>query len=268
MVHDRMLKWSRALALSLFVPLLLHTAVARAGIVNVQSALVTEASPGLSGSVTASLQWRTGNSKLLLMGISPVARFRAGNHLVVAILRGDYGRSGDADIVKKAFEHLRYRYSFHPRMLGEMFQQAEYDKFRLLELRTLVGAGPKFDLVSDKRLLISFGIAYMMEYEKPSSDALETESEIFHRASSYLTGRFELDEKVQIVETVYAQPCLTDFNDYKLLNDSQLVVHLNKTVSLTTSLSLAYDAKPLHLADGTQLEKLDTTTKTSITVSF
>ena len=251
-----------ALSTTIFAPR------AEAGIVNVQSALATESKPGLSGSATATVDWRTGNSKLLLLGLSPVARFRAGDHLLIAILRGDYGKSGSTNITSKAFEHLRYRYDFHPRVLGELFQQAEYDKFKLLKSRVLVGAGPKVDLLSDKRLSLSWGVAYMFEYEKPSSGALETDSEIFHRVSSYLMARFELDDRVQIVETVYAQPCITDPADVKLLNESQVVIQLTTRIALKSSLVVGFDAEPLHKNDGTRLERLDTATKTSVTVSF
>ncbi len=241
---------------------------AEAGIVNVQSALATAAKPGLSGSATATIDWRTGNSKLLLLGLSPVARFRAGDHLLIAILRGDYGKSGSTDITRKAFAHLRYRYDFHPRILGELFQQSEYDKFKLLKSRVLVGAGPKIDLLSNKRLSIALGVAYMFEYENPSSGALETDSKVFHRVSSYLMGRFELDDRVQIVETVYAQPCITDPADIKLLNESQVVIKLTKRIALKSSLVVGFDAEPLNKSDGTPLERLDTATKTSVTVSF
>ena len=260
-------KSSRA-ALLVLLFATLGSGPAHAQIVNVQSALATEARAGLSGSVTASADWRTGSSDLLLLGLAPIARFRADDHLIVLILRGEYGRSGELDIVKKAFEHLRYRFRFHPRVLAEVFEQAEYDQFRLLELRALVGAGPKFDLLARKRLSLALGVAYLFEYERPSAAALETDSERFHRASSYLMGRFELDDRVQIVETLYAQPCLTDPGDIKLLNESQLVVHLGRAMSLTTSVALAFDSAPLHQADGTALDRLDTTTKTSITVSF
>ena len=169
-----MLKSSRAFTIIAIIALASVAAEeAEAGIVNVQSALATEAKEGASGSITASADWRTGNSRLLLLGISPVARYRAGKHLFITILRGDYGKSGDNEIVKKAFEHVRYRYDFHPRILGELFQQTTYDKFRLLRMRALVGAGPKFDLVARKQISLSLGIAYMLEYEQPNSQAVE-----------------------------------------------------------------------------------------------
>jgi hypothetical protein len=265
-----MRKSSRALAPLVLALLSLAAAAGdtRAQIVNVQSALATDPRPGPSGSVTASADWRTGNSKLLLLGLAPIGRLRLGDHLVVAILRGEYGQSGEVDIVRKAFEHLRYRYRLRPRVVAEAFQQAEYDRFRLLELRALVGVGPKLDLIARKRLSLSLGVAYLLELERPSAGAQETGQQLSHRGSSYLMAQLSLDDRVQVVETVYAQPKITDPHDIRLLNESQLVVQLGKALSLTTSLALAFDSQPLHFDDGTRLARLDTTTKTSITVSF
>ncbi len=254
------------LTLSLAV---LGTAVdAHAQIVNVQSVLSTEAKEGLSGSASATADWRTGNTRLLLLGLSPVARFRAGDNLVIAILRGDYGKSKDTTIAKKAFAHLRYRRTLHERVLAEVFVQGMYDEVRLLKLRALVGVGPKFDLVKQKGLLISLGIAYMLEHERPNDNALETENTTLHRASSYLTGSFELDDRVQVVETVYVQPRIDDPGDIRVLDESQLVTKLTKRIALTTSLVVGYDSSPLTKEDGTELDTLDTTMKTSITVEF
>jgi len=259
-----------ARTLTLLLPLVVVGAAteARAQIVNVQSALSTEAKEGLSGSASATADWRTGNTRLLLLGVSPVARYRAGDNLVIAILSGNYGKSADTTIAKTAFGHLRYRRKLRDRILGETFIQAMYDEIRLLKLRALFGVGPKFDLVKRKHFLVSLGIAYMLEYEQPNSSALETENTTYHRASSYLTGSFELDDHVQVVETVYVQPRIDDPGDIRVLDESQLVTKVTKRVALTTSLVVAYDSSPLTKEDGTELDTLDTTMKTSITVEF
>jgi len=261
---------SLARILSLAIPaVIVCTATpARAQIVNVQSALSTEAKPGLSGSVTASADWRTGNSDLILLGLSPVARYRAGDNLVIAILRGDYGESGGSTIARKAFGHLRYRRNFHERVLGEVFAQSEYDEIRLLKLRALFGVGPKFDVVKQKRLLLSLGVAYMLEHERPNSSAADEDATTLHRASSYLTGSFQVDDRVQVVQTVYVQPRIDGPGDVRVLSESQLVSKLVNRVALKTSFVVAYDSSPVERADGDELENLDTTLKTSIAVEF
>jgi putative salt-induced outer membrane protein YdiY len=238
---------------------------ARAGIVNVQSILATEADEGLSGAIAGSADWRTGNTELLVLSASPVARYRRGNHLFIGIVRGELGRSKGQRIISKTFEHLRYRHRLSPRLTAEVFTQHEYDRFRRLELRALVGAGPVLHLLRGEEYRLSWGVAYMIEYEELRGDELPDagEDDLAHRASTYLTGTYELDERVQFIETIYVQPRLTDASDIRLLNDSQIVFKITEDIALTTAFSLAWDNAPPQ-----GIEQLDTSLKSSITYTF
>jgi hypothetical protein len=242
------------------------TAPAHAQIVNVQSILATDAEPGLSGSITGTLDWRTGNIDLLLVSLSPVVRYRSGRQLIIGTAKGELGQRGGETIIKRTFEHARYRYAVRPRLTAEVFAQHAFDEFRRLELRALVGAGPLFHLIVRERSRLSAGVAYMFEYEvlddNPANpDAGETD--IAHRLSTYVTGSYQLKDDLQIVQTVYLQPRLNDVSDARILSESQLVVQLTKKLSITTSLSLAYDSEP---PDG--VDDLDTALKASLTFSF
>lgn len=240
-------------------------ATARAGIVNVQSILTNEAEEGLSGSLTGSLDWRTGNVDLLLLSAAPTARYRSGDHLGIAIVKGELGERVGERFIFRSFEHLRYRYSFTELILGEAFVQHTFDEFKRLRLRALFGAGPNVTLIGRDNLRVQFGVAYMLEYEELRDDgAIDAgETDLAHRASTYLTGAYELDDRVQLVNTVYAQPRLDDPSDVRLLDESELVVQLTEKLSLTTSFSMAYDRAP-----PAEIKRLDTALKTAITYSF
>jgi len=255
--------------------LLFVSATADAGIVNVQSILASNAPEGVSGSITGSADWRTGNTNLLLLSAAPTARFRAGDHLVIALVQGDFGRTTVADqsktIMKKTFEHLRYRYTLTSRLLGEAFAQHTFDEFRRIELRVVAGAGPKYDFVQRAGVSAAVGVAYMLEYERVDDAYRDSgDEQLVHRASSYLTGSYSLDDRVQLVETLYAQPRLTDFGDVRLLNDTSVVLKLTSKVSLTTSFNISYDSEPPEPIDpaGVEIETVDTALKTAISIGF
>jgi hypothetical protein len=88
-------------------------------------------------------------------------------------------------------------------------------------------------------------------------------TDVQHRASSYVGLRYDIDDRLQLVETAYVQPRLTDPSDVRLLSESQLVVKVNSTLAFTTSFMIAYDAAP-----PAAIKKRDTTLKSSITVNF
>ena len=260
---------------------------ASADIVNVQSALTTEAEEGLTGSVTGSADWREGNSTRLTLGLAPVARWRGGDHRVIGLIRGELFRANDGEFDRKTFEHLRYRYLFSDRLLAEVFVQHEFNEVRRLDLRALVGFGPKYQLVDADKLQVGVGVAYMLEYErlqgswKIDEDADVGERDVLgHRISSYLTGSYELEEgRLQLVQTLYAQPLLTSPGDVRLLSESLLVVKVTQSVSLSTSFTLALDSRPpfedcdpgMCTGEGgapDEVEPYDTALKTSLTYSF
>lgn len=264
MWYQRTMRFVSLLAISL-VAIAWLARPAAAGIVNVQSILATEADEGFSGAVTATADWRTGNTELLVLSAAPVARLRVGKNLAIGILRGEFGRAAGARIIGSTFAHLRYRRDLHPRLLAEVFAQHELDQFRRLATRALVGVGPRAVLVDAGKLNVAFGLAYMLEFEQLRDD-MEPDagaSDLQHRASSYAMVRYQIDDRLQAVETAYAQPRLNDPNDVRLLSDSQLVVKITPTLALTTSFMIAYDAAPPDA-----IQKLDTALKSSITINF
>lgn len=235
---------------------------ARAQIHNVQSILAVEAEEGLSGTLTASADWRTGNIAYLFLSAAPVARYRAGNHLGIAAVQIDQKTSGDTTIISRFFEHLRYRYKISDRLLGEVFAQNTFDQVRRLEIRALVGAGPKFEILAGKGYGLGLGVAYMLEYEQIKDDTLADAgtTDLAHRASSYLTGYYEIDEQLRLVETLYYQPKLTHPRDGRMLNEAQLVVTVTKRLSFATSFSIAYDSRPPRT-----VQRVDTALTSSVT---
>lgn len=254
-----------ATVLAATAALLVSSRPAAAGIVNVQSILATEAEEGLSGALTGSIDWRTGNTDYLFLSAAPVARYRAGDHLFIGILRADRKTSEGTELVSRLFEHGRYRYSFTDRLLGEVFAQHEFDEIRRLQVRALVGAGPKFDVFKGEGYSASFGVAYMLEYERLRDD-MQVDAgtdDLQHRISSYLLGHYEIDDRLQLVETFYVQPRLTDPNDIRFLNDSTLVVSVTKKLSFNTTFNVSFDNAP-----PATIEKLDTALTSSVTYDF
>jgi putative salt-induced outer membrane protein YdiY len=243
---------------------------AAAGIVNVQSILAAEAPEGWSGSISGSADVRRGNIDLLLLGATPLVRYRTGDHLMIGTGRAELGRTGagdaEATFIKKTFAHLRYRYTIEQWLLGEVFAQHEYDEFRRIELRALVGAGPKLGLVSTDSLRVGLGVAYMLEYERLDEQAGLGDSgadDVQHRASSYLTANYKLDDRVDLVNTFYAQPRLDAASDTRLLDDAAIIVKLTDKVAMTTSFTVSWDNRPPET-----VEKTDTTLKSTVTWTF
>ncbi len=233
-----------------------------AGIYNMQSILATEADEGLSGAISGSADWRKGNVDYLFLSATPLARYRAGDHLVIGMMRGDRKTSAGSTIISNTLEHIRYRYTVSDRLLGEVFAQHTFDDIKRLNLRALLGAGPMITIVDGKSYALDLGVSYMLEYEKLRDDEFDDAgvTDVQHRNSTYLTGHYEAKDRFQIAESVYIQPRLTGASDIRLLSESQLTFKITERLSYTTSFTIAYDSR-----QPDNVKRLDTALRSSIT---
>jgi len=243
---------------------------AHAQIVDVQALIGKDVKEGASGKLAASVDWRTGNTKLVHVGGAVIALYRHHDHLVFAVVRGEYGRSAAlgaplATTVSKTFEHLRYRWQVAPWFATESFVQNEADRFRRLRIRALAGAGGRFTLAECTNYAVNAGVAYMVEYEQLVSDGLVDSgaSDLDSRISSYLVGTYALNDKVKASETVYVQPRITDPRDIRLLSEAALTSKLTAKIAFKASFTVAYDSRP-----PPSTAKTDTSLQSGITIDF
>lgn len=233
---------------------------ARAQIVNVQAKFSDAPQPGLSGVAEASADWRTGNTEVLVLKAGLTGVYYHAPHLLLAMAKAEYGTTGDTPFLSRTFEHVRYRVEALEWVAGEVFVQHEYDAFRRLQLRALLGVGVRLQILDEKEAGLALGIAVMVEHEEitdggpPATDP---------RASTYALGRLRLAERVVLTETLYYQPKLTGFTDLRLLNQSALVVEATKSFSISFGLNLSWDTAP---PEG--VEPLDTQLKTALAFRF
>jgi hypothetical protein len=243
------------------------TRIASAQIVNVQGALAKPPEDdGVSGEVSLKLNWRTGNNPIFDLGGAGSVLLKEGRWLGLAIARGGYGTSRGLMLTRKTFEHLRARVTLSPCWRWEAFGQHEYDQFRRLSLRGLLGTGPVYALVDRDTVGILVGVAYMFEYEELDSRMGATdagEDAFAHRASAYVTGHEDLSEKVAIVQTLYVQPRLDEPSDLRILGELAVQTKLTTHIALRNSFTVAYDASPPDL-----VETLDTALELALIVSW
>jgi hypothetical protein len=240
---------------------------ARAQIVNVQGALAkAPEKDGTGGQIEAKINWQEGNNPLLDLGGAGSVLVRRGSVLGLVLARGEYGTSRGLTFTKKSFEHVRTRVELDCRWRWEVFAQHEYDQFRRLSLRALVGTGPALQIVNDKAVAVLAGAAYLYEYERLDTrpGTLDAgERTVAHRGSLYVTGHEQPGAGVDIVETVYAQPRLDDPGDLRMLGELAVLTKLSSRVALKNSLNVAYDRTP---PDG--IKRYDTQLEIAVLVTF
>jgi len=239
----------------------LCAAPASAQIVNVQNLAGKAVDEGLSGSVSLRFDLRMGNTQILMSSAGLTTFYKMGDDIILFTARGAYGLKGtpngwnDEPYIERIFEHVRYRRELNDTVSVEAFGQHEYDRWRRLRIRTLAGAGPRFDVPVSETAHAAFGIAYMFQGEellKPKPGDIEG-FYAEHRLSSYITGSMKLTDNAAISGTIYAQPRLDDWSDIRSLIDGVLTVALTRKLGLSVKCVLALDSRPPEYVRGYDL---------------
>jgi hypothetical protein len=240
---------------------------AHAQIVNVQGALAkAPAQDGVTGQLELKVNWREGNNPLFDIGGAGNVVVRRGGVIGLVLARGAYGTSRGLTLARKSFEHARARIELDARWRWEVFAQHEYDQFRRLSLRALIGTGPALQIIDSPELALLAGAAYLYEGERLDRRAGTVDAgarTTAHRGSVYLTGHEDLSTSVAIVETMYVQPRLDHPGDVRLLGELAVLSKLSSWIALKDSFNVAYDRTP---PDG--VRRYDTSLEIALLVAF
>jgi hypothetical protein len=251
----------RAAAVIAFVVV---AAPARAQIYNVQP-LLDGHKNGFATAIEGSLDWREGNTDLLLLSGNAATQWRHGRHLLFLLLHDEVGLKQGVQFVNKDLEHLRYRVLLDRVFDAEAFVQHDADAFRRLAVRAVAGVGLRLRIVAGRHVDIAVAAAHMVEYEHlaasvyPDSD----EQRIKQRLSTYLVATIKTTARFNISDTLYAQPSWVNFHDVKMLSDSAFQLVVSKHVSVKFDLLLTLDTQPPY-----GVQPLDSELKTTLSMSW
>jgi hypothetical protein len=169
------------------------------------------------------------------------------------------------------FGHLRYTRMHWLRFGSEAFMQAQYDKFRLLQRRLLVGAGVRVVFANYERFRGWCGTGALVEFERrdiaPENRAPlgPDPVDMFNpRSSTYVTMIVPfVPEHVSLNATAYVQPRWDKPRDLQILHEARLQVKVTAHLSLSTDLSVRFDSRPPRT-----VERTDTRIGNSVLYSY
>ncbi len=188
--------------------------------------------------ISASTSTYAGNTKGVVFGGSALMGGRTARNFGYLDVSGDYSRLNGATSVAKWFAHLRHNFELSQRIWWEEYAQIESDRFRRVQLRELLGTGPRFALWQSDAFELFVGISYLFEHTQLDSADADPQGEgTVERLSNYVAVTFKPDDRILLSTVDYVQPRVTRFDDYKLLSVSSaaftITTHLQSRVDLT-----------------------------------
>ncbi len=229
--------------------------------INTEKMRVGANQPGWSGTYDASVSLQQGNTEREMLGAGVRLQYawprpeaaddetgagdekEAPANVIFLVSNYSFGRASENRYVNDAQGHLRFVRQHGPRIAFEVFGQYQFNEFTRLEDRFLAGGGGRFVLVRAERTEVFVGSGYMLEHE--NVDLPGGTSSEHQRSTSYVTVRYNSeDERLRLVQTVYAQPRLDRLQDFRLLSETSFEIQLFRRLALAISLNVAHDSEP------------------------
>ena len=188
--------------------------------------------------INASATTYAGNTQGVIFGSAALVGGRTARNFGYLDLSGDYTRLNGIVSVAKWFAHLRHNFEINSDLWWEEYAQLESDRFRRVQLREVVGVGPRVRALHHRLFELFFGTSYMVEATQLDSVDQDPEGEgTFERWSNYVAATFNPDERIVISSVNYVQPRIDLFSDYKVLSvsgvDFKITRHLHSRVDVT-----------------------------------
>jgi putative salt-induced outer membrane protein YdiY len=144
-------------------------------------------------------------------------------------------------IQNSGFQHVRYNYTVKKFLIPEAFVQAQYNQIWKLDLRFLVGAGPRFQLLRNDSNRVFVGVLAMYEYEKVHGQAVPNRD---IRMSTYFSLGLGIDKNLTLESITYYQPLFRMPKDFRVSSETSLRIAFTKHLGFKTSFTLNFDSRP------------------------
>ncbi|MAY80109.1 MAG: hypothetical protein CL930_04905 [Deltaproteobacteria bacterium] len=244
------------------------TSVAHAQ-VNIEKLRSVDLEDGLSGSVGLSTALSTGNVQFADFTGTAHMEFKKDKDLLFWIMNGRFAaKRTQSDLLEEPsislwdeeahfsnlmLQHIRYNRAINDKFWWELYAQYEYNEFLLLDRRVLGGSGPRLALLDAPKGGMWAGTSAMLESERLNPEGIapsQSAEYIDVRWSTYITGTLTPSDTTTWVTTIYIQPRIQDFADYRFSAETGLNLKVNKKLSFSLDAKLRHDETPPVTPDG------------------
>lgn len=208
--------------------------------INIET-LRRSAKEGLSGALNLQANGQSGNTEKFTGEVSSLNLYRSLENEYIFLANYKYGESNRLRDTHQGSMHLRFARSWNDFPTIEAFAQTQFDQFKLLRSRDLLGGGLRFQLGRTEKGGSYLGTGLFHEWESIKDPGSNQED---WRGNLYLSFLRTFDELWITSLTVYYQPALDEFSDFRLHAEAGLELKLTQMLALTLKYAHQYDSAP------------------------
>ena len=229
--------------IGIIILIVLSNFVLSAQIVNTESSRMHTDTIGWMGSAGAAFIISKTVEKVLSVDLGMHLQYKTKKSLWLLLGSYNFLKAGNQKFLSNSFEHIRYNYKLSKLVRWEIFTQLQNNQITQIGSRFLLGTGPRFRLITKKRIHLYVATSVMYEKEKEITKPVVYDKDI--RSNNYVV--FTLTPKsgvMELISTTYYQPLFKNWEDYRVLNQISLKVKTSKRLSLSLNWNYLFDSRP------------------------
>ena len=192
--------------------------------------------------VNLNTELQSGNSSFYSLNLNYRNQFQRDHFHGFLLSKFNYGKRNSDVYTNEQFAHLRIIGNSKTSHFNELYMQIESNQFIDLKARYLVGGGVRFRLIHQPSLHVFLGSSLLSEWLMTGADLPDDH---IWRTSHYISHWAQLSEGNEWVSTVYFQPAIRDFKEYRFYLESSFINQLFDQVSYKTTFLLKYNTVPI-----------------------
>lgn len=196
---------------------------------------------GGSGSVNLKMEGRSGNTQKLAGEVASLNMIRNEQREYILVGKYRYGESRNTKDEHEGNLHARYTKHFTGRPSLETFVQTEFNEFRSLKRRDLLGGGARFAIHNTPELSLACGTGAFYENELFKAAPWREDTV---RANFYVSYVRKTGPKSTASAIAYYQPSLEHLNDRRLQADLGFSSAITDKLALILDGNVVYDSDP------------------------
>jgi putative salt-induced outer membrane protein YdiY len=233
---------------------------------DIRSEINKVAKDGYSGSVKFTTENKWGNTLSSAYWIQAVARYRAGRHTTIGVLKVDNEQEGTEAFSGNSLGQLLYRYNMSDFYDVETNLTDYRDEFRGFSKRLSAAVGPRFRMIVTKETEFFLGLSLMYESQKLLADnRYPGQSEYDNSTRLVVSESFshEFSENMNFTTSMVFQVNLAELADIRFVPTVGIKIPLNKYFSYFLQANYIYESEPPY-----DVVKYDLTIRQGLYLSF
>ncbi|MGH1469149.1 MAG: DUF481 domain-containing protein [Bdellovibrionales bacterium] len=207
---------------------------------------------GLLGSLGLKVNGASGNTDKFNSSLGANNIYRNKNNEYLSLLNYSYSEVSNTKNIHRGQIHLRYTTHFPKTFSIETFTQIQFDDFKSLKYRKLLGVGLRKNLLSSPSQWFSVGLGAFYE----SEEFEDLTKNILFRYNVYASYKAKLNDTSALTFVNYLQPSVDDIKNIRVKSHFNLKLKLYKNLSLSNDIRYSFDSnlkKPIEKGDLTYM---------------